>query len=139
MLLSSSVRACVNSGDEAEEASDRIRRYEEKSDLVCFRVARTSLPGNSLAVVYLKTFEKCLRLSFQERIALTLICHRMLSKRIWFYMRRQLMHAVFGEMEGAWDSLRVQYLRRTTKPDPVRKPSQNADFFSPSCAVNRVI
>ena len=43
MLLSSSVRACVSSGDEAEEARDRMRRYEEKSDLVCFKVARTSL------------------------------------------------------------------------------------------------
>lgn len=40
---SSSLRACANSGEDTDEASDRIRRYDASKDLVVFKVDNTSL------------------------------------------------------------------------------------------------
>jgi hypothetical protein len=40
---SSSVRASISSGEEAEEAEDLIRIYEANRDLVVFKVESTSL------------------------------------------------------------------------------------------------
>lgn len=40
---SSSLRDCISSGDDTEEANDLIRRYEANSDLVVFKVESTSL------------------------------------------------------------------------------------------------